>query len=61
MLTYAMVYFAFLRKKRKNISDYAQLILCLIEMVVVYFLAGSGARFWSAVSNITKASQNQKK
>ena len=23
MLTYAMVYFAFLRKKRKDISDYA--------------------------------------
>lgn len=58
MLTYAMVYFAFLRKKRKDISDYAQLILCLIEMVIVYFLAGSGAKFWSTVSN-TKASQNK--
>ena len=60
MLTYAMVYFAFLRKKRKDISDYAQLILCLIEMACVYFLAGSGAKFWSIVFNI-KASQNQKK
>lgn len=47
MLTYTMVYFAFLRKKHKDISDYAQLILCLIEMVCVYFLAGSGAKFWS--------------
>ena len=58
MLTYAMVYFAFLRKKRKDISDYAQLILCLIEMACVYFLAGSGAKFWSTVSNI-KAFQNK--
>lgn len=58
MLTYAMVYFAFLRKKRKDISDYAQLILCLIEMLVVYFLAGSGAEFWSAISK-AKVSQNK--
>ena len=60
MLTYTMIYFAFLRKKHKDISDYAQLILCLIEMVCVYFLAGSGAKFWSTVSNV-KALQNQKK
>ena len=58
MLTYAMMYFAFLRKKRKDISDYAQLILCLIEMVCVYFLAGSGAEFWGAISK-AKASQNK--
>ncbi len=58
MLTYAMVYFAFLRKKRKDISDYAQLILCLIEMVCIYFLAGSGAKFWSTVSK-AKATQNK--
>lgn len=60
MLTYSIIYFAFLKKKCKGIFDYAQLILCLIEMVCVYFLAGSGAKFWSTVSNI-KASQNQKK
>ena len=58
MLTYAMMYFAFLRKKRKDISDYAQLILCLIEMLVVYFLAGSGAEFGSAISK-AKVSQNK--
>ena len=58
MLTYAIVYFAFLRKKHKDISDYAQLILCLIEMVCVYFLAGSGAKFWSAISK-AKVSQNK--
>ena len=58
MLTYAILYFAFLKKKCKGISDYAQLILCFIEMLVVYFLAGSGARFWSAISK-AKASQNK--
>lgn len=61
MLTYSIMYFAFLRKKYKGISDYMQLVACFMEMIVIYFLAGSGARFWSAVSNITKASQNQKK
>ncbi len=60
MLTYSMVYFAFLKKKCKGISDYARLILCFIEMVVVCLFAGSGAKFWSTVSN-AKASQNQKK
>ena len=58
MLTYSVIYFAFLKKKCKGIFDYAQLILCLIEMACVYFLAGSGAKFWSTVSN-TKASQNK--
>ena len=58
MLTYAIVYFAFLKKKCKGIFDYAQLILCLIEMVCVYFLAGSGAEFWSAISK-AKVSQNK--
>lgn len=60
MLTYSVIYFAFLKKKCKGIFDYVQLILCLIEMVCVYFLAGSGAKFWSTVFN-TKAFQNQKK
>ena len=58
MLTYAMMYFAFLRTKRKDISDYAQLLSCFIEMLVVYFLAGSGAEFWSAISK-AKMSQNK--
>ena len=58
MLTYAIVYFAFLKKKCKGIFDYAQLILCFIEMLVVYFLAGSGAEFWSAISK-AKVSQNK--
>lgn len=61
MLTYAVLYFAFLKKKHKDISDYVRLVACFMEMIVIYFLAGSGARFWSAVYNITKASQNQKK
>lgn len=61
MLTYSILYFAFLKKKCKGISDFMQLTACFMEMIVVYFLAGSGARFWIAVSNITKASQNQKK
>ena len=58
MLTYSIIYFAFLRKKCKSIFDYAQLILCLIEMVCVYFLAGSGAEFWGVVSK-AKAPQNK--
>lgn len=59
MLTYAALYFAFLKKKSKDISDYAQLILCLVEMLVVYFLAGSGAKFWEAVSAVKTTSQNK--
>lgn len=58
MLTYTMIYLAFLKKKCKGISDYMQLVACFMEMIVIYFLAGSGARFWSTVSN-TKTSQNK--
>lgn len=58
MLTYSMVYFVFLKKKYKGISDYVRLILCFIEMLVVCFFAGSGAKFWSTVSK-AKAPQNK--
>lgn len=56
MLTYSIVYFAFLKKKCKDISDYALLIMCLIEMLVLHFFAGSGVRFWGTIS---KVSQNK--
>ena len=60
MLTFTSFALSFLKKNDKDVSDYAQLITCLIEMVIVYFLAGSGARFWEAISAVKATSQIQK-